>query len=393
MKISNQKLIGFSIGFLLFIQLFPSFYWNYIGTFNPLLSLILVSLLWTQVKKISGLDSIFLFGFVAILVTASICKGSNVLGLIMFSLLSAIPFIKEKTFYSVYHYFKGIYSIVLMISIFVFALVLLGVPIPNERILPLNAVKDWSYFSYPLLVIPDVPAFSSTNYRFHGPFDEPGVVGTISLMMLFIDRFNLKNWKNIVIFISGIISFSLFFFVTAILYAIFTLKKKYSIILITMAAILGVYTYENEFLNAMLWNRLTWDENKGSFAGDNRSSSSLDDYYDQIKGTSTYYWGGTDSETLAKFSESASYKNAVLLYGFIPCFMYVIFFLLLAFKHMDIGKSFLIFAILLIGTLYQRPGFFYANFIFLFAMFIQVNKKRILKKISPQTMSISSEVI
>lgn len=46
-----------------------------------------------------------------------------------------------------------------------------------------------------------------------GMYDEPGVVGTIAGAILMTRQFNFKKWINIPIFIAGILSFSLFFYV------------------------------------------------------------------------------------------------------------------------------------------------------------------------------------
>ena len=83
----------------------------------------------------------------------------------------------------------------------VWLLLFFGIPVPGKIIAPLNAVKTYNYIAYPFLVIPNYLGAGLDVYfqslRFCGPFDEPGVVGTIAGLMLYIDNFNLKDKRNI----------------------------------------------------------------------------------------------------------------------------------------------------------------------------------------------------
>lgn len=103
------------------------------------------------------------------------------------------------------------FSITLAFSIIQFILVqILGISMPAKSIQPLNKAKQASYLAYTFYV--------TTNQwgadilpRFFGYYDEPGVVGTLSGLILMTRKFNLKKLINIPIFIGGLLSFSLFF--------------------------------------------------------------------------------------------------------------------------------------------------------------------------------------
>jgi predicted RNA-binding protein with RPS1 domain len=75
---------------------------------------------------------------------------------------------------------------------------------------PLNPLKDFLYKQYPFLVMPN-EVINVEFPRFYGVFDEPGVIGTFAGIMLFAERYNLKKISNIILFVSGVFSFSLFF--------------------------------------------------------------------------------------------------------------------------------------------------------------------------------------
>lgn len=54
-------------------------------------------------------------------------------------------------------------------------------------------------------------------FRFYSVFDEPGVLGTLSSFILFGNRYNFKQWQNVVILIGGIFTYSMAFYVLSLL--------------------------------------------------------------------------------------------------------------------------------------------------------------------------------
>ena len=107
-------------------------------------------------------------------------------------ILAAVPFGSKRFMVNVFDRYKTLYSIIIGISILVWLLLFFGIPVPGKIIAPLNAVKTYNYIAYPFLVIPNYLGAGLDVYfqslRFCGPFDEPGVVGTIAGLMLYIDN-------------------------------------------------------------------------------------------------------------------------------------------------------------------------------------------------------------
>lgn len=381
MKVINLKIKNIStfiVGFFIFLLLKPSFSWNYINSISQIITLAVVSYFWINLNKNSSTNLLFLIFFGSVLILAAISKNSNVLGLFMFLLMAAVPFISSIPALKLYNSFKSIFAFVLVISLILYVLILIGIPITPKYISPLNSVKSYSYLSYPLLVIPVVPDYSMLNFRFHGPFDEPGVIGTIGIIILYIEKFKINKIQNAVILIAGLLTFSLFFYISSFIYLIINLNRKYSFWGLILLIIVVSYTFENDFLNKIIWNRFSWDVDRNTLAGDNRTSTFLDSYFDQIKGTSTFYWGGASVSTLANFEESSSYKNAIISYGFIPCFLYGLFFLIFGYWRLKLTKEYILYILIFIGTLYQRPMLFYIYFIFLFTIYtLDQNKLKI----------------
>ena len=148
-------------------------------------------------------------------------------------------------------------------------------------------------------------------------------------------------------------------------------------------ALLIVFSMQNTMTRLLIWDRLEYDKTQGMISGDNRADSSLKSYFNSIQGTSQYWWGVDNKRQLANFSDSAGYRNAILSNGAVVCIMYLLFFVLYALNRIKSIWYILIFITLLLATLYQRPGLFSVNYIFLFSMYIVMNDKRENIKLNP----------
>ena len=73
-------------------------------------------------------------------------------------------------------------------------------------------------------------------FRFYSIFDEPGYLGTITAFYLIYQDFDFKKTKNIILFLGGIFTFSLAFYILSMSYILLKLfKNKKIIIILTLA--------------------------------------------------------------------------------------------------------------------------------------------------------------
>lgn len=380
--------LAFVAGLLLFLLLDPYMTWPYQSLMFYMVTLPLLGIFWYKQKEMNVRNTFLFIFFAMILLLAAACKRSNLFGVLAFFLFSIIPFMSRAFTKATYNYFSKIYVWVLFLGLIVWVLVFLKLPIPHAVIPPMNTLKEYYFDQYPLLVIPHTFRITIesiyASFRFCGPFEEPGVVGTISLLMLLVEDFNLKKKGNIVLLISGLLSFSIFFYVAAFMFAlyymVFNRKWKWGIVVVLCASIFFGFTKDSPFFKQLLWERLEWNSEKKSIAGDDRSGKEMDAYFNKIKGTSIYYFGTPDHKLLTYFSDNASYKNSVLTYGMVSCALYLICFSLLAWLRIGLRKELLLFVAVLVLTLYQRPSFFSINYIFLFVMVISTHAKRVYRK-------------
>lgn len=387
---AGNSFFAFIASILFFLFLDPYFMWKLQKT-TPLytflgLILFFVSFLNADIKSKSRGG---LFALYSLLLTISIFyDGLNLFGISAILCLLFIPFLKEQFAKKTYDYFLTIYSIVIGISGIVWILSLLDVVSPIGIISPLNDLKVYKYNVYPLLVRPD------TFYlleRFCGPFDEPGVIGTISAIILTIGGFNLRDKRLMIVFIVGILSMSMFYYaIVAVYYIVYTLTisndKKFGFLLIASLAALVVFSMSNELLSETLWSRFMWDEDAGSFAGDNRAQEHTLKLLQSASGSVLFFGMGKTDQLLKATSGEASIFVAILQYGLVFVLVYFYLFASYAWKYKKKGIAYLLFLFVFAACLYQRPFLFYPEYLFLYSLMamncgeLSENKKQISRR-------------
>lgn len=351
------------VAVLFFLMLKPVFVWRMNMFF---ITYLLLFILFLNFDKSRKNNFILLFFLLFILSIGPIHDGKNIFGVLSAILFAFIPFVKVNFLGKTYRTFKFIFVIITAISLFIWIGLFLGISFPSTVVPPLNDLKNYNYLSYTFLVVP--MDFSSFE-RFCCVFDEPGAVGTYSLIMLFISKFDLKKIENIIILIAGCCSLSLFFYVGLfffLCFKIFFIEKslKNRVILIASLIVFVVSILNVPVLSEAIGVRIEYDKSTGKFVGDNRSGELLDNHIETIRGTNAYYWGDTDSN-IDFFAAHAGLQTAILRYGIVFIVLYFIFYFCFAYSRTTKRGQFL-FMILLLATLYQRPAFVNSGYLFLF---------------------------
>lgn len=350
--------IGWICGFLIF-SLIPAFYvWN-----NPLYSLfsvvlavlVIIDTLQQKGEKRTSYHTIGCVLFILVYITYIQRNGFNIYGLIL--KLAAIPllFTRKNLFRDSIKAFILIYGASMAISLVVYFLVTwIGVGLPSIVIEPWNGLKDATYYLYPFLVTAvDNSLIDSGFIRFHGFFDEGGVVGTISAIILIMGNFNFKKKINIVALVCGIFSFSLFFYLICFVAILLSTPGKFKIGLVVIVAVIFYLLRENEILDQMLFRRFS-DESAFGFV-DNRNTMYFVNVYERFSKTPAFWtgMGAGKAEVLGK--GGSSYKMLVYDYGMIFFFFYVLSYYFFAFGVIKGWRQYLAFSMILLGTMYQRP--------------------------------------
>ena len=249
--------------------------------------------------------------------------------------------------------------ILLGIALFGWGLFLVGIPLPHYTDTSDPYYVHTIYFLFNLNGYPEMQIIP----RFAGPFLEPGHCGTMSIFLLYINGFNLKKLKNIILLLSVLLSLSLAAYgllVGAIIIILYNKGKYLSIIAIAGIFIvigLGSMTYNggDNALNTAIVARLEMDDS-GNMAGSNRTSAAFDRRYDKylksdqlLMGVGNEAFGtkedGSENITLG----CASYKRYFFLRGIFGSGL-IIFFLIFYFFKFRNRKSMGFFIVYLIAN-------------------------------------------
>ena len=240
--------------------------------------------------------------------------------------------------------------------------VILGISLPSQTIPPLNTLKDYYYIQYPFLLVPS--GFIGEMFRFEAIYDEPGVVGTISGILLLLRGLNLKKWDTYPILISGILSLSLAFYLMLFTYVLFFQSIKAKMVTITTLIVFAFYFYNNEFVNERLFERLKIEN--GQLVGVNRTTGTIDSFMNTYVTSEKFWWGYGEKYAQRVVNRGgASYKDLIVDYGILGFSLFVLITLIKGIKELGMSRMFVIFLIIFIFIVYQRPFIFSLIYFFL----------------------------
>lgn len=369
----GKNLTAFIAAVLLFLFLDPYFMWGLYKT-TPLyafLGVLLMALFLPQADiKSKKRGSLFVL-YTILLLLSTLYGDLNFFGFLGTLCMLFVPFAKEEFARKTFDYFLTIYSVIIGVSAVVWGLSLAGIIQPIGRIEALNELKSYNYDVYPLLV-------RANNFellvRFCGPFDEPGVVGTISALILAIGKFNLKDKRLLIVFISGILSMSLYYYGTvAVYYIIYTLTVsrdwKAGVFIAMLVAAFVILSFNNEEFYDLFLARLEWNEETGSIAGDNRLQDGSMSLLKRYAGTSAIFFGiGKTDEFLRATDGEMSLFVTIIQYGLFFVLTYIYVFVAYGWRYKRGLVTYLLFLFVLLGCLYQRPSLFQPEYLFLFSL-------------------------
>lgn len=381
--------LGISI--LLLLILNPYYIWGY---FQEAYAVVLICLLFFSVffKSVFSAKKALLSGLVFILIYIYYTlNGASIFGALAFSLSGAFIFsINNENLLKVFEKFKFLYSLVLIPGLILWIIhfflgndfLYLG-RIPDElNPNPFKVEAGQGYALYPFTIVLDY-MLNLPIYRFMGPFDEPGRVGTISAMILAINNFKFKSKSDYVVLFSGLVSLSLAFYMLLFIYlaVLSTSSFKYFQIMILFVLVVLFAASFNETISKYTIDRISI--NDGQLSGDNRSNSNLDYHFDA-------WVNGSEAQIFKGIPEyvpdgSSSWKQVVVKTGLLGVFVLLSVFFL-GYLSVGIGGYSYIplaaFLLVFLASFYQRPDVLSPTLIMLFLLGISSakNKNRILNE-------------
>jgi hypothetical protein len=349
--------IALLFGVLLFVLSQPYFVWNN-TTILKLASILLVIISLFYIKSIKITEIFIISLFIIYILIITISNSFTIIGTTSYLFVIIILLIKNEKVLLFLKYFKSIIAISLFLSLISYFLIItFNISLPYNRIESLNILKAANYIQYPFLVSEYFLGFRYFNLRFCGMFDEPGVVGSMAVLFLLIDKFSFKSFENKIILLAGILSFSFYFYASMAVYLFYIINYKSKVYFVLSFLLFYSLTINNDVIYTLVWER--FDIVDGRFFGDNRSGKMLDDKFDTFV-SSGNLWGGIGFEEAKNYSKgSSTFKTMFMGYGLLFSILVCSAFLVFSWYHIKNTKFLLAYWFLFFGMLYQRYGFIY----------------------------------
>lgn len=345
---------------ILFFSLSPFYLWGYQTIVYLVVAIGYV--LWRLWKRPEGLNMwSFLMLFVFYTYASLYQYKANFFGVVMAFLPLLLFLIDTSHWPKIYEKFSYFYSITLIPSLIVYFLVYwIGVSLPFSIINPLNEIKEYQYYAYPFLIASDDILQS---IRFCGYYDEPGVIGTVSGVLLMINGLNYRDWKFYPLLISGIFSFSLFFYALITCYLLLWCSTKMKFLVVSVVAVLFVFiiSSDNPFVE-LIYERVFENDNYG----DNRTLPMFDGFWNKFCNSYLFWVGcGRNYANLVADPGGASYKHMIVDHGIIMSSIFAFAFLLRYVSLKLSRRNLLLMLFIFVTVIYQRPYIFSLFYLFL----------------------------
>lgn len=266
--------------------------------------------------------------------------------------------------------FINFYAGVLLFSTIIYVLVILGMPIYSYQVSINDPYYSWGFSNSLFLILP-ITSFPFP--RFQSIFLEPGHLGMISSLMLYMIRYNMRSWQGIIIFLSSLLSMSLaaymLLFLGMVIYKLSfgnLLKTITFLLMILMTCTMAYNFFPNSYFSQAILLRLEYDEDKG-FKGNNRISEDFEYYYNNKFYKTEHVLlgiGGDNISTISGEGGNSSYKVFIVQYGILGLVVLSVFFFVIVWY----SKSSFVRGLLLlyVASFWQRPYALWEVELFLF---------------------------
>lgn len=365
MKLFNLRkdIGGFLLGLALFIVAQPFYFWH---TSIPVL-VYFILLLYFYIKSFNKTHSIstFIFAF-CLYLFYTLNAGQNIYGSLLLLSVSFLFLISESVLVNAYDKFIKVLAILLIPSIIQYVLVkFIGLNFPSTTIQPLLIAKDFTYNAYWFFTDDNMNPFAMLP-RFFGYFDEPGLLGSFCGMILISREYKLKDTTNLILFASGLLTFSMYFYILSIMYFLFFTNYRYrwlSLLLLVLVVVSIYLSLKDTIIGEFFFNRFIIED--GHLVGNTRTDNDFDYYFSQFLNTNDIWFGRGGGYALKLTDNISSYKAVIIESGIIFFVLYMLLFVILAHKNLKFSKCFWAWLLLFSTCIYQRPVLSKPEYVFI----------------------------
>lgn len=377
---SLDRVVSFVFALLVFLTLRPYFVWHSKIIYGVVIVLsVIFSLLWLYYKPNILKNYLIVFTIYLIMIISSQFTFDSVQPWIsvVVPLTFLVFMLDNNVLRLILNNFINLYVIFMILPIVMFFLISLGWKLEWVNLEPYSNAKQAAgvfYRQYFGMVILNTQIFSfgmGELFRLSGVFPEPGVVGTLSALLLTIMNYNLRKLRASIIFISGILSFSLTFYILSFIYLF--VKKPVALIKFMILFLLLIYTLpldlkENRLLKYYFFERV--EAVLYDFESiDNREDDCFKAKYTDLLQSRDILLGKGYKATIKLNCDTSSYKTFIYDYGMINFVILVFLYITIVLSRMTRYSNIvtiLPFLLVCIASSYQRPAFDQLWFIMLF---------------------------
>lgn len=276
---------------------------------------------------------------------------------------------KKKIFMN----FCKIFAISLIPSIFFWTLSVLNVNVNCDYIKSMQEIKilnNQHYKHFFGCVFRENIYWSPQIKQLCGMFDEPGLVGTVSALILCAKKFDFrKNKELIILILGGLISMSFAFIMICIIYYVLMLfikkkKKQFKILIVLLISslVLLFLFKDSEIVQHFFLSRISFS----SLINNNRTSQEFDNLFNEFLSTNNVLFGLGNGNPVFDYVDAASYKVLIFNLGIIGFFIIIAWWLCWGLIYSKKNKFCLILVFIFFMSLYQRPWVIYLYFIVIY---------------------------
>lgn len=283
-------------------------------------------------------------------------------------LISSIFLIDKDSLVWVYHYFKKILFVILLISLPFFLIYIIGLYPFGPLSTYIGGDGEGRVWNVYLFFSLQVNPITGEIIRFPAIFDEPGFLGVILAFVLAIERFDLRKTKNRLFALCGILTFSMAFYVLTVLYFLLSThlqvrQKLISLLVIAVFVFVGFVFFQEQMTDQVI-NRFYSEE---GFFWDTSGRVGLERQAVALEGIrsldqSEFLWGrGYGAHDGRAFAGSVTWERLIMQSGVV----FTSLFILLILWYGSKKRNSFVFSVLFIASLLQRPAIFIPLWFFL----------------------------
>lgn len=202
---------------------------------------------------------------------------------------------------------------------------------------------------------------SGLELRLCGLFNEPGFFGTVLALTLIFDDCNFRKIGNIILFIAGVLTFSMAFYVLLGLSIMLKAFKNIGTVVIFICAfalflnVIQNTQFEDPQIQHLV-DRFKFDDSAGEMAGDNRTDENFEHAYQRMINDGNLLFGeGMYSKEGTNFT-SLSYKTLIYKHGLIGFIIIVGSMFVAAYPLAKHNRNAMIYLLCFFISIYQRPN-------------------------------------